>query len=179
VGGVSAAAQQRSVERSRAAKLALYYRDEQGLTVTQIAMLLGRAPATIGSYLYDPDGAKTKRVKHRYRGVCRECGASTWGPGPSAAATLCARCNGAATRKWQASQIEAALRAWHEMFGKPASSADLSLTHARMAAAKDGGVRLRRLQAGWAGGQWPAASVVQYHYGTVERANRIALRRPD
>jgi hypothetical protein len=26
---------------------------------------------------------------------------------------------------------------------------------------------------------WPPASVVQYHYGTVERANRIALRPPD
>lgn len=179
MGGVSAATQQRTVERSRAAKLARYYRDEQGLTVAQIARLLGRTPATIGAYLYDPDGTKTKRVKRRYRGVCRECGASTWGAGPSAAAKLCARCNGAATRKWQLDQIEAALRAWHQTFGKPASSTDLSLTHARMAAAKDAGVRLRRLQAGWVGGQWPAASVVQYHYGTIERANRIALRRPD
>jgi hypothetical protein len=51
-------------------------------------------------------------------------------------------------------------------------------THARTAAARDGGVQLRRLQAGWAGGQWPAASVVQYHHGTVERVNRIALRPP-
>jgi hypothetical protein len=178
VGGVSATAQQRSAERTRAATLARYYRDEQHLTVAQIAGLLGRAPATISAYLYDPDGAKTKRTKRRYRGSCRKCGASTWGAGPSAAATLCAQCNGAATRKWQPSQIEAALRAWRAMFGKPASSTDLSLTHARNAAAKDGGVRLRRLQAGWSGGPWPAASVLQYHYGTVERANRIALRPP-
>ena len=173
---MSAAAQQRSVERSRAVKLARYYRYEQHLTITQIARLLGRAPATISAYLYDPDGAKTKRVKRHYRGVCQKCGASTWGAGPSAAATLCARCNGAATRKWQPSQIEAALRAWRAMFGKPASSTDLSLTHARKAAVKDGGVRLRRPQAGWSGGPWPTASVVQYHYGTVELANRIALR---
>lgn len=169
---------QRTVERARAAKLARHYRDEQHLTVTEIARLLGRAPATISAYLYDPDAAKAKRVKRRYRGVCRKCGASTWGPGPDGAATLCARCNGATTRKWQPSQIEVALRAWHAMFGKPASSTDLSLTHARSAAARDGGVRLRRLQGGWSGGQWPAASVVQYHYGTVERANRIALRPP-
>jgi hypothetical protein len=92
------------------------------------------------------------------------------------AATLCARCNGALTRKWPPEQIEAALRAWYEMFDKPASSTDLSLTHARNAAPRDGGVRLRRLQAGWAGGRWPAASVVQYHYGTVANANRVALR---
>jgi hypothetical protein len=175
---VSAAAQQRSAERTRAAKLARHYRNEQHLTVTQIARLLGRAPATISAYLYDPDGAKTKRVKRRYRGVCRKCGTSTWGAGPGGGATLCARCNGAATRKWQPSQIEVALRAWHQTFGKPASSTDLSLTHARNAAAKDGGVRLRRLQTGWSGGPWPAASVVQYHYGTVKRANRIALRPP-
>ncbi len=169
----------RGAERARAARLARYYHDHERLSVGEIATRLGRKPATIRAYLYDPDGAKTKRVKRRYRGVCRKCGTSTWGAGPSTAATLCARCNGAATRKWRLDQIEAALRVWHQTFGKHASSTDLSLTHARMAAAKDGGVRLRRLQAGWSGGQWPAASVVQYHYGTIERANRIALRRPD
>jgi hypothetical protein len=172
---VTARPPQRVAERTRAAKLARYYRDEQGLATAEIAVLLGRAPATISAYLYDPDGAKTKHVKCRYRGTCRRCSASTWGPGPRKAATLCARCNGASTRKWLPAQIEAALRAWCETFDKPASSTDLSLTHARQAAAKDGGVRLRRLQAGWNGGRWPAASVVQYHYGTVANANRVAL----
>jgi hypothetical protein len=169
----------RGAERARAAKLARHYRDEQHLTVAQIARLLGRAPATIRAYLYDPDATKTKRVKHRYRGVCQECGASTWGAGPSAAGRLCARCNGAATRQWQPEQIESALRAWQAMFAKPASTADLSMTHATRSAEKDGGVRLRRLQAGWSGGRWPPASVVQYHYGTVKRANRVALARSD
>jgi hypothetical protein len=162
-------------ERSRAARLARYYRDEQGLATAEIAALLGRAPATISAYLYDPNGSKTKHVKRRYRGTCRQCGASTWGPGPGTAATLCARCNGASTRKWLRTQIEAALRAWYEMYDEPASSTDLSLTHAREAATRDGGVRLRRLQAGWAGGRWPAASVVHYHYGSVANANRVAL----
>lgn len=172
---MSAGAQRRVAERSRAARLARYYRDEQGLAVPEIAALLGRAPATISAYLYDPDGAKAKRVKRRYRGTCRQCGMSTWGAGPGGAATLCARCNGASTLRWPPGQIEAALRAWYETFGKSASSTDLSLTHARRVAAKDGGVRLRRLRDGWAGGAWPAASVVQYHYGTVAHANRIAL----
>lgn len=172
---MSARPQHRVAERSRAARLARHYRDEQGLAVSEIATLLGRAPATINAYLYDPDGRKNRAAKKRWRGACSRCGAPTWAPGPRAAATLCARCNGASTRKWQPAQIEAALRAWHEMFGKPASSTDLSLTHARRAAPKDGGVRLRRLEAGWAGGAWPAASVVQYHYGTVARANRVAL----
>lgn len=172
---MSASSQWRVAERSRAARLTRYYHDEQGLAVAEIAKLLGRAPATISAYLYDPDASKTRRVKRRYRGTCRECGASTWGAGPRTAATLCARCNGACTRKWPSAQIEAALRAWYEMFDKLASSTDLSLTYARQAAKKDGGVRLRRLRDGWAGGAWPAASVVQYHYGTVAHANRVAL----
>jgi hypothetical protein len=159
---VSAGRQQRVTERSRAARLARYYHDEQGLAIAEIATLLGRAPATIRSYLYDPDASKVKRVKRRYRGICRRCRASTWGRGPGAASTLCARCNGASTRKWPPAQIEAALRAWYETFGGPASSTDLSLSHARQAAPRDGGARLRRLEAGWAGGAWPPASVVQY-----------------
>jgi len=172
---VSARAQ-RVAERSRAARLAHYYRHERGLAVAEIADLLGRAPATIHAYLYDPDGNKTKNVKRRYRGTCRQCGTSTWGRGPGEAASICARCNGSSTLKWPPHRIEAALRAWHEMYGKPASSTDLSLAHARKTAARDGEVRLRRLQAGWAGGAFPAASVVQYHYGTVARANQAALK---
>ena len=168
-------AAERAAQRARAATLARYYRDEQHLTIAQIAQLLGRAPATISGYLYDPDGTKTKQVKARYRGVCQKCGTSTWGSGPSFAARLCARCNGATTRRWKHEQIEAALRAWRQMFGRCASSTDLSISHARAAAARDGGVRLRRLQTGWSGGPWPAASVVQYHYGTIANANRVAL----
>jgi hypothetical protein len=167
-------AAQRGAERARAARLARYYRD-QGLSVSEIAQLLGRAPATISAYLYDPDGTKTKRLKARYRGVCQECGASTWGSGPRVSAALCARCNGRATGKWRKPVIEAALRAWMTMFGRAANTADLSMTHAVRAAEKDGGVRLRRLKAGWSDGRWPSASVVQYHYGTVANANRAAL----
>jgi hypothetical protein len=172
---VSASRAERVAERSRAVRLARYYHNEQGIAVAEIATMLGRAPATISAYLYDPDGSRTRTVRRRYRGRCRQCGTSTWGAGPRSAATLCARCNGASTRKWPPAQIEAALRAWVEMFDKPASSTDLSLTYARKAVTRDGGVRLRRLRDGWAGGAWPAASVVQYHYGTVAHANRVAL----
>ncbi len=166
----------RAAERARAVRIARYYRDHERLPVSEIATRLGRKPATIRAYLYDPDGSKTKHVKARYRGVCEGCGASTWGPGPAVAARLCARCNGGATRIWEREQIEAALRAWMTMFGRAARTTDLSITHARAAASRDGGVRLRRLNAGWSSGRWPPASVVQYHYGTVANANRVALR---
>ena len=143
--------------------------------MAQIAQRLGRAPATVRAYLYDPDGLKARRVKERYRGECSRCGAQTSGSGPARARTVCARCNGRSSAKWDRPRIERALRAWFELHGREASGAELSLSHARARAPRDGGVRLRRLQEGWDEGRWPAASVVQYHYGSVQRANRVAL----
>jgi len=64
-------------ERPRAAALARHYRDEEGLTIAEIARRLGRAPATVKAYLYDPTGEKGRAVKCRYQGVCRGCGAPT------------------------------------------------------------------------------------------------------
>jgi DNA-binding transcriptional ArsR family regulator len=172
---VGAARQAAGIERLRAAALARHYRDQEHLSVGEIADRLGRSPATISAYLYDPDGEKAKRVKRTYRGVCSACGAATGGAGPGKSRALCARCNGRATRIWETERIKAALRAWNAMYGRPASSTDLSRTHATRAALRDGGVRLRRLDAGWDGGAWPPSSVVQYHYGTVARANALAL----
>ena len=67
----------RVAERRRAARLARHYRDQEGLSIAEIARRLGRAEATIKAYLYDPTGDKARAVKARYRGVCRGCGAPT------------------------------------------------------------------------------------------------------
>src|SRR6201987_5060584 len=64
-------------ERRRAAKLARHYRDQERLTIAEIARRLGRAEGTVKAYLYDPLGDKAREVKARYRGVCRGCGAPT------------------------------------------------------------------------------------------------------
>ena len=64
-------------ERRRAAQLARHYRDQEGLTIAEIARRLGRAEGTVKAYLYDPIGAKAREVKARYRGVCPGCGALT------------------------------------------------------------------------------------------------------
>ena len=67
----------RVVERRRAVALACHYREVEGRSIRQIAQLLGRSPATIKAYFYDPTGEKARAVKARYQGVCRGCGAYT------------------------------------------------------------------------------------------------------
>ena len=53
-------------ERRRAAALARHYRDEEGLSIAEIARRLGRAEAPVKAYLYDPTGAKARAVTARY-----------------------------------------------------------------------------------------------------------------
>ena len=67
----------RAVERRRAVALARHFREAEGLSIAQIADRLGRSPATIKAYFYDPTGEKARAVKARYQGVCRGCGAPT------------------------------------------------------------------------------------------------------
>src|SRR6201982_19419 len=92
----------RVAERRRAAQLARHYRDEEGLSIAEIARRLGRAGATIKPYLYAPTGAKARAVKARYRGMCRGCGAPT-APrnGKGDAYAYCKRCHpGAIAPQW-------------------------------------------------------------------------------
>jgi AraC-like DNA-binding protein len=71
----SSAAYDRVLERRRAVAVARHYREAEGLSIAQIAGRLGRSPATIKAYFYDPTGEKARAVKARYVGVCRGCGA--------------------------------------------------------------------------------------------------------
>src|SRR5437588_6950436 len=69
----------RVLERRRAVALAQHYRYAEGLSIAQIADRLGRSPATIKAYFYDPTGDKARAVKARYVGLYRGCGAYTHG----------------------------------------------------------------------------------------------------
>ena len=104
----------RVTERRRAAQLARHYRDQEGLSIAEIARRLGRAEATIKAYLYDPTGDKARAVKARYRGVCRGCGAPT-APrnGKGDAYAYCKRCHpGTIAPQWTRERVREAMRAW-------------------------------------------------------------------
>jgi hypothetical protein len=52
-------------ERRRAAQLARHYRDQEHLTITEIARRLGRAEATVKAYLYATIRPARKRARSR------------------------------------------------------------------------------------------------------------------
>jgi hypothetical protein len=56
-------------ERRRAMQLARHYRDQENLTIDEIARRLRRAEATVKANLYDPSGEKARADKARYVGV--------------------------------------------------------------------------------------------------------------
>ena len=114
----------RVAERRRAAQLARHYRDQEGLSIAEIARRLGRAEATVKAYLYDPIGDKARAVKARYRGVCRGCGAPT-APrnGKGDAYAYCKRCHpGAIAPQWTRERVREAMHAWRARYGAAPSS---------------------------------------------------------
>jgi AraC-like DNA-binding protein len=159
----------RVTERRRAVQLARHYRDAEDLSIAQIAQRLGRSPATVKSYFYDPTGEKAKAVKARYVGVCRGCGAPTQPRnGKGDAYEYCKNCHpGAIAPRWTRERVRDAMRAWRDRYGKLPSSYDWSRTHAR----RRGGQALARL----AEGDWPAAGTVTNLYGTWTAAHADAF----
>src|SRR3954465_12932930 len=110
----------RVAERRRAAALARHYRDTEQPPIAEIARRLGRAPATVKAYLYDPTGEKARAVKARYRGYCRTRGADTRPRhGKGDAHLYCRRCRpGAAQTKWTCERVREAMRAWAALYGR-------------------------------------------------------------
>jgi AraC-like DNA-binding protein len=163
-GNASYAGTDRVAERRRAVALARHFREAEGLSIADIAARLGRSPATVKAYLYDPTGEKARAVKARYVGVCRGCGAYTQPRnGKGDAYAYCKRCHpGAIKRRWTRDGILTAMRDWRERYGRVPSSYDWSRTHAR----RRGGEALRRLNHGC----WPSASVVAAVWGSWSAA---------
>jgi hypothetical protein len=138
------------------------------MSIAQIAARLGRAPATVKGYFYDPGGEKARAVKARYQGVCRGCGAPTQARnGKGDAYEYCKLCHpGAIATEWTPARVLDAMRAWQSLYGRLPSSYDWSRIHAR----RRGGQALARLE----DGDWPPAIVVGDMYGSWEAARAAA-----
>ena len=138
------------------------------MSIAQIAERLGRAPATVKSYFYDPTGEKARAVKARYQGACRGCGAPTQPRnGKGDAYEYCKACRpGAIAPEWTRDRVRDAMRAWQDRYGRLPSSYDWSRTHARCR----GGQASQRLDES----DWPPASVVGDVYGSWEAARAAA-----
>jgi AraC-like DNA-binding protein len=170
-GRASTARTDRVVERRRAVALARHYREFEGLSIRQIADRLGRSPATIKAYFYDPTGEKARAVKARYVGVCRGCGAYTQPRnGKGDAYAYCKACHpGAIERRWTRQRVLDAMCVWRALYGRVPSSYDWSRTHAR----RRGGERLERLSTG----DWPSAGVVTAVCGSWKAARAAAAKQ--
>src|SRR5436309_10399405 len=163
------AAYDRVLERRRAVALARHFREAERLSMSQIADRLGRSPATIKAYFYDPTGEKARAVKARYVGVCRGCGAYTQPRnGKGDAYAYCKACHpGAIKARWTRELVLEAMRDWHARYGRLPSSYDWSRTHAR----RRGGSALRRLNEGG----WPSTSTVGSMFGGWSGARETAV----
>ncbi|MGO9906736.1 MAG: hypothetical protein ACLP4R_16720 [Solirubrobacteraceae bacterium] len=108
------------VERRRAVALARHFREAEGPSIVQIAQRLGRSPATIKVYFYDPTGDKARAVKARYVGVCRSCGAYTQARnGKGDAYAYCRACHpGAIERRWTRQRVLDATLEWRARYGR-------------------------------------------------------------
>ena len=161
----------RVVERRRAVALARHYREAEGLSIAQIADRLGRSPATVKAYFYDPTGEKARAVKARYQGVCRGCGAYTQPRnGKGDAYAFCKACHpGAIEPRWTRERVLDVMCAWERRYGRLPSSYDWSPTHA----GRRGAEAVERLSEG----DWPSPSVVTNLYGSWMAAREAATRQ--
>ena len=138
---------ERVVERRRAVVLARHFRQVEGLSIAEIAGRLGRSPATVKAYFYDPTGEKARAVKARYVGVCRGCGAYTQPRnGKGDAYACCKPCHpGAIKWRWTRRLVIDAMREWRvARYGRLPSAYDSSRTHV----GRPGGEALERLAEG-------------------------------
>jgi hypothetical protein len=170
-GYASSAGTDRVIERRRAVALARHYREFEGLSIG--ADRLGRSPATIKAYFYDPTGEKAKAVKARYVGACRGCGAYPQPRnGKGDAYAYCKACHpGAIERTWTRELVISAMLEWRGRYGRLPSSYDWSRTHAR----RRGDYASQRL----ASDHWPSASLVSALFGTWSAAREAATCRDE
>jgi hypothetical protein len=106
---------------------------QQGYTIAEIAVLVGKSYSSVANLLADPDGRKQRARRMRYQGTCVDCGRPTNGSnGYAKAPTRCAPCAAIYQHEqkyWTRERIIAAIQRWaDEHDGEPPRAPDW--THA-------------------------------------------------
>ena len=151
-------------ERRRAVELARHIREVEGRSIAQVAERLGRSPARVKAYFYDPTGEKARAV----RGDTSACAAAAR-PTPSRATakatltvTASAAIPGAIRPRWT--------EKWCSSGRRETAGSYLPMTGPRTHAKRRGGTAARRLSEG----EWPTASFVSALVRSWERAGEAA-----
>jgi hypothetical protein len=124
----------RVVERRRAVALARHFRDAERLSIVQIADRLGRSPATIKAYFYDPTGERRLAPSRPATSACAGAAARTRSRAtargtPTATARACHPRS--IQPRWTCDLVIRAMREWCARHERLPSSYDWSRTHAR------------------------------------------------
>ena len=164
----------RVVERRRAAQLARHYRDQERVSIAEIARRLGRAEATIKSVSLRSNRREGTRGQgalpgsvSRLRGAHRAT--ERQGRRLRVLQTLPSRRDRAGMDPGTGSRSDARMASALRRCAVSSSSYDWSRTHAR----RRGGEALKRLHAA----EWPAPSTVTDLYGAWASARADAWRR--
>lgn len=117
--------------RLQKAQLAATWR-ASGLTVREIAKVLGISRSYASSLLLDPDGSKDRERKKKYAQPCENCGTLTNGSDGRKQHPLCGNCghehaaavSRAVNTVWTAELIISRIQEWAELYGQPPAQAD-------------------------------------------------------
>lgn len=142
----------------------------EGCNLRDIAAELDVPISTVHAWLRDPDGAKARARKDRYRGTCVGCGVPTTGSrGRDAAPERCSECAMAWIWDAEHKRILAAFREWFEEFGDRPYATDWNSCLARAKGQPERAARSEREP-----GRWPSTSSVINHFGTWNAAVKAA-----
>lgn len=147
-----------------------------GLKLREIAEAMGAPISTVGQWLDDPDGARSRARKRRYDLTCRICRGRVNGTSPGKMRDrehpVCATCAPAYYAKWNRETVAAAIQRFAERYGEPPSAWDFNVSLARATGHPEVAERFYR------DGDYPHYSSIQYVFGSWNAAIAAAGFEP-
>lgn len=120
----------------------------QGLTHQAVAERFGISRSYAAELVLDPVGAKRRKRRDSYQGVCERCGGVTQSDGTSKPSRFCSQCGpaqgGKKSKVWTEERVIAAIQWWDDRYGEPPALVDWSPTQARHLGDEERALRAER-----------------------------------